>query len=583
VFRRRTAALEPLDYAVAASGAAGMGLEILAGRMLAPAFGSSVYTWGSVIGVFLAALALGYTVGGRRAPRRASRARVAALLAYAALLVGVLPVAGPPVVETVTAAPLPARVAPVVPAVVLFALPTVLLGAVSPHAAELAGTDSYGVASGRVYALGTAGSIAGAFGAAFALVPALGVVGSEAVVAVLLLAAAGGVVPGADVRGWSRIVAASVVLVAGTAVGAYGGGAAVVHETSTPYQELSVVDDRGVRTLYLDGTRHSATYLDGRSGYVFEYPRYFHLPMLMQDDVDRVLFIGGGGFSGPQRFVREYPNVTVDAVELDPEVVSAAKQYFGLSESPRLNVHVADGREFLESTNRTYDVIVLDAYRKDRVPFHLTTVEFMRLARSHLDDDGTLVANVISASSGSGSEFYRAEYRTMQRAFPHVYAFPTMDAAVVQNIELVATKRGDRVSRADLQRLNRQRDVGLDLRGEIDQYRGPGDVNTTGVPVLRDDHAGVTDLLDGQVGREYVVARNGSNATQRLQRGDERSFPGANRRHVGRAVGGVPRSSFDRSTATSTAHAGLVPFWYLNVSTRPIDRSVEGRLGVMRR
>jgi spermidine synthase len=499
------------EIAVLVSGVTSMGLEILAGRVLAPEFGSGIYTWGSVIGVFLAALSAGYALGGRRASERASGAALVRVLVQAALFVAFLLFAGDAVLRFADSLPVPARFASILPVTVLFGPPVFLLGFISPYAAELSGRESAGSASGRVYAVGTVGSIVGAFATTFLLVPSFAVHHIELGFGALLLAAAANAA-GVNRQGWARIAVAALALTgafAGHATGVTTPGD-VVHQTQTPYQQLSVVDDRGVRTLYLDGAPQSATYLDGRSGYVFEYPRYFHLPMLMQDDVDRVLFIGGGGFSGPQRFVREYPNVTVDAVELDPEVVSAAKQYFGLSESPRLNVHVADGREFLESTNRTYDVIVLDAYRKDRVPFHLTTVEFMRLARSHLDDDGTLVANVISASSGSGSEFYRAEYRTMQRAFPHVYAFPTADTPFLQNIELVAARNESGFTEATLQRRNREQAIGLDLSDEIANYRNASRVPTDDVPVLRDDRAPVDQLLDPQMGRRYVVERNGT-------------------------------------------------------------------------
>jgi spermidine synthase len=232
-------------------------------------------------------------------------------------------------------------------------------------------------------------------------------------------------------------------------LGPVAGGGGTIYETETAYQQLRVGDSGDVRTLYLDGVRHSAMFKNDPDRYVFEYTRYFHLPFLLRDDVDRVLFVGGGGFSGPERFLAEYPDVTVDVVELDPEVVRVARAHFGVSESERLNVYTTDGREFLERTDRTYDVIVLDAYRKDRVPYHLTTAEFMALTADRLDEDGVVVANVISAASGPGSQFYRAEYKTMRTAFPNVYAFPTVGAPVGQNVELLATKRSGGFSRAD--------------------------------------------------------------------------------------------------------------------------------------
>jgi spermidine synthase len=232
--------------------------------------------------------------------------------------------------------------------------------------------------------------------------------------------------------------------------------------------------------------------------------------MLMTEDVDRVLFVGGGGFTGPKRFAAEY-DVTVDVAELDPEVIDTANRYFGLEESPQFTVYNTGGRQFLQETNRTYDLIVLDAYKKDKVPFQLTTLEFMRLAESRLSDDGVLFANLISAPAGPASQFYRAEYKTMARVFPQVYTFTTAEANVVQNVEVVATVADDRLSPRTLRRRNERRHVGVDLDGAIEQYRPPP--STADVPVLRDHRAPVDTLLDPMVGRRYVVQRTGENAT----------------------------------------------------------------------
>lgn len=269
------------------------------------------------------------------------------------------------------------------------------------------------------------------------------------------------------------------------------------------------------RRRYLGGQRHSAIDLEEPYRHVFEYTRYFHLPYLFAgdpDEIDRVLFVGGGGFTGPRRFVHEYKNVTVDVAEIDPEVIAAATEYFGVEESPRLNIYNRGGRQFLRETNRTYDLVVLDAYQRDKVPFELTTREFMSLASSRLDEDGILFANVISAASGPASQFYRAEYRTMSRVCPQVYGFPTVGGGVVQNIEIVATNNDTRISEAELLARNERRDIGIDLRAEVWTYAPPPP--TDDVPVLRDDRAPVDSLLDPMVGQRYVIQEsNGTEST----------------------------------------------------------------------
>jgi len=249
--------------------------------------------------------------------------------------------------------------------------------------------------------------------------------------------------------------------------------------------------------------------------HVFDYTRYFHLPLLMTenaDDVDDVLFVGGGGFTGPKRFAEDY-DVDVDVAEIDPDVVSVAKRYFGVEESPNLTIHTMDGRRYLRETNETYDLIVLDAYKKDKVPFQLTTVEFMELAKDRLSDDGVLLTNLISAPEGPASKFYRAEYKTLDRVFEQVYTFPTAPGNVVQNVEVVATKDDTRLTETQLLDRNDQRDIGIDLSTEIRRYRAPP--KTEDVPLLTDDHAPVDTLMDPMVGQKYVVQETDESDAER--------------------------------------------------------------------
>jgi spermidine synthase len=195
-------------------------------------------------------------------------------------------------------------------------------------------------------------------------------------------------------------------------------------------------------------------------------------------------------------------------------VVRVAKEEFGLTEGPRMNVRVGDGREYLQGTNRTYDVIVLDAFRADKVPFHLTTREFMELVASKLDDDGVLVANVITARAGDASAFGRAMVKTMNETFPRAYQFPTSGTPALQNIELVATKSDERYSRDELRALAAETDVGVDLSGTFARMRPARDVRTDDVPLLTDGYAPVDSLLAEQSGEQYVISGwNGSTAT----------------------------------------------------------------------
>src|SRR3989304_3838704 len=109
-----------------------------------------------------------------------------------------------------------------------------------------------------------------------------------------------------------------------------------VYETDTPYHHLLVADaydpayQSTVRYLILDDNFHSAMDLRTPDRIVFAYTGYFELPFLVNPNITNVLFIGGGGFTGPKAFLEHYANVLVDVTEIDPEVTRVAEQYFNV-------------------------------------------------------------------------------------------------------------------------------------------------------------------------------------------------------------------------------------------------------------
>jgi predicted membrane-bound spermidine synthase len=222
-----------------------------------------------------------------------------------------------------SAFPLPSRFASLPTITLLFGPPTDLLGFISPYAAELSDTEGIGEASGEIYAIGTIGSIVGAFGTTFALIPSFGVETIGFLFGILLVGTAAALTASSmNRRSLFATIGVALVLVAALGSGAIGvsPGGQIVYQTQTPYQELEVTDLGDTRTLYLDGQRHSAMDLSDPDRHVFGYTRYFHMPYLFAEDpdeIDRVLFIGGGGFTGPKRFAEEY-DATVDVVEIDP-------------------------------------------------------------------------------------------------------------------------------------------------------------------------------------------------------------------------------------------------------------------------
>jgi len=179
------------------------------------------------------------------------------------------------------------------------------------------------------------------------------------------------------------------------------------------------------------------------------YSDLLHLPFLFGGavkDVNDVVIVGGGGGVVPMIFAKSYPHLSIDVVEIDPVVVDAAEKWFGLTPGPSLRVHVQDGRMFIHNSKDKYDLIILDAYTAGgRIPFHLTTKEFLSDVRDHLRPRGIALMNVISGVSGPASRLFRAEYKTFTEVFgrEHVYVFPKRNAAdrpeAATNVILIAT------------------------------------------------------------------------------------------------------------------------------------------------
>ena len=162
----RSRAVELLVFWV---GAATLGAEIAAARLVAPAFGESTVVWANTIAVVLVALAVGYWLGGRLADRRPHTRALSLLALVAAVLLALVPLAAQPLLAA-TQGELSELSGSLVAVLALLAVPVIVLGAVSPWAIRLRldAVEQAGDVSGRIYALSTAGSLAGTFGATLA-------------------------------------------------------------------------------------------------------------------------------------------------------------------------------------------------------------------------------------------------------------------------------------------------------------------------------------------------------------------------------------------------------------------------------
>ncbi len=416
-----------LEFMVFVSGGVLLALEIVASRVLAPTFGNSIYVWGSLIGVFLTALSLGYWGGGWLADRYPKREAFCALVFLAGLLTVPIPAVAPGLLTALETAELGARAGPLVAAFVLFFPASVAMGTISPYAVRLSARSlaTVGGTAGRLYALSTLGSIAGCFAAAFWLIGVLGV--RETILALGLVEMVLAVVGLAGLR---RLGSATVAFLVALAAGAWtprvlvADGPELRYAKDTVYHRITVSDEGGIRYLKLDNYWQSAMDLHQPHRTVFRYADYMHVGMLFQPQPERVLVIGMGGGTVPKRYVEDYPKVRVDVAEIDPAVVEVAYRFFGVPRDSRLRAFAQDGRQFVRRTEERYDHILMDAYLRDTLPFHLATREFFQEARAKLRPGGVFVANIIGALDGPYSHLFRAVYRTLREVYPGVYVFP---------------------------------------------------------------------------------------------------------------------------------------------------------------
>jgi spermidine synthase len=194
-------------------------------------------------------------------------------------------------------------------------------------------------------------------------------------------------------------------------------------ETTTKYHRLRVTEDRGVRLLRLDRSPQSSMKVDDPFDTDFEYPQYLHLALALNPTASRTLVIGLGGGTIVKQMWSAYPDMRIDAVEIDLAVVDVARRYFELPDDDRVRVFVGDGREFVERSAETYDIVVLDAYDDDRIPYHLTTREFFESVRSRMTPEGVAAYNVIGSLEGDWSKPFRSLHRTMGMVWPRVVVF----------------------------------------------------------------------------------------------------------------------------------------------------------------
>jgi spermidine synthase len=413
--------IRPLVFVV---GAASLGAEIAAARLLAPYFGASTIIWANTIATVLVALSAGYAIGGRLADRRGDLAGLCSIVLLAGALLALVPLLADPFLRLSVSAlgslSVGGFLGSLVAVLVLVAVPVLLLGAVAPYANRLMvhTVDQTGTVTGRLYAISTAGSLVGTFLAALLLIP---VIGTHRTFLVFALALAVVAVIGLGSR-WLWLVPCAITAmfaVPAPAIGADVAGGKVIFETETPYQYARVVQFRsGERWLQLnEGVAIHSLYRPGSyltGGYwddllVLPYANGRPAPR-------RIAILGDAAGTVARAYGHYFPDTRVDAVELDGELTSIGRRYFHLG-GPNLHTYTADARPWLAASSSRYDVIIVDAYRQPYIPFYLVTKEFFALVRAHLRPGGEVMVNVGHLPNSNRLE--QVVTATLRSVFPY--------------------------------------------------------------------------------------------------------------------------------------------------------------------
>jgi len=399
-----------------------MVLEILGSRLIGPHFGASLFVWTALITVTLVALALGYWVGGGVADRRPRSGVFFGILVAAGAAVAIIPLLRRPAIEL--SWHLGLRLGSLSAATLLFFPPLFLLGMISPFAVRLEarGVAGIGRSAGRLYALSTAGSVAGSILSGFVLVPSLPL---PAILWGLALFLVGSGLPAWNYsrKGRRRAGAAVVLILVLATAGALRDGErppALVDHVPSAYGDLRVVEKGRARSLVSNGMIQTMVELPGlRSRLVYTYAIASGIA-LCRPEARSALVVGLGG--GVLPLMLEEQGMETETVEIDPAVVELARTYFGFPRGKQ--VQLGDGRVFLERTVRRYDLLVIDAFSGERVPESLLSLEGLQAARRALVDGGVLAINFIGFGEAGPTPGARAVHATLEAVFPHTLVVP---------------------------------------------------------------------------------------------------------------------------------------------------------------
>lgn len=429
-----------LYFSVFASGMTTLAVEITASRLLGNIFGTSNLVWASIIGLILIYLTVGYFLGGWWADRSPHLRTMYLIMAWGAFLIGLVPLIANPVLRLAADAFDQLQVGILfgsfAAVLILFSVPIILLGTISPFAIRLAirSPEEAGTISGRVYAISTLGSFLGTFLPVLLFIPTLGTTRTFIVFSLFLsLVAIIGLWISYSWRAaftwlWMPIVILLIVIFGlGKSIKASAGQ---IYETESAYNYIQVLEEDGYRYLRLnEGQGVHSIFHPEEIDYSGPWKQFLAAPFFNDPtsgpaDVRSMAIVGLAAGTTARQATEVFGPIPIDGYEIDPEIIKIGEAYFDM-QLTNLNAIAQDGRWGLEHSPQNYDLIALDAYRPPYIPWYLTTLEFFQIVKGHLTEEGALAINVGRAPNDR--RLIEAIVGTLGEVFPSIYVMDVPD------------------------------------------------------------------------------------------------------------------------------------------------------------
>ena len=499
------------------SGMSVMAVELGASRLLAPYFSSSQIVWTIIIGTIMIAMALGNIYGGRSADRCPDPDRLYRRILTAGVWIALIPVLGKYVILGISGLVIFSVHsyylvwAALAACLVIFVFPLFLLGTVTPSLAKYTvdSLEDSGRVVGTLGAYNTIGSIIGTFTPTFLTIPAVGTSVTFLLFAGILLVLS--LIYFAARRTAKVRCLISVCLFVFSCFSGSSDSFAfweedLTYEGESIYNYLQVKENESAvifSTNVLFGVQSVRMKQKSLTGMYYDYAMAAPLMTAAEDPGQvKILILGMGTGTYAVQCRRYYGCQDIEGVEIDSAITELARKYFALPED--VEVVTMDGRAFLNTSEETYDVIMVDAYQDITIPFQMSSQEFFAEVRSHLNPDGVMVVNMNMRNEGQdGINQYLAD--TIASVFPQIY---TVDVPGNTNRELFAPLNAEALNALNE---HTQQLSSPELRTMMETVSRQLTPYSAGSHVMTDDKAPVELLgmraIDSIVGNEVEAYR----------------------------------------------------------------------------